>query len=96
MKIPRYWYKTRQEDQWTRRHKINSWSYNHLIFNKGAPNIIYLFIFIIIHLFTCGYIVWVISLPCLLPLPYPSLSPRFQAEPILHFSPVLLKSRNKQ
>jgi hypothetical protein len=24
MKIPRYWYKTRQEDQWTRRHKINS------------------------------------------------------------------------
>jgi hypothetical protein len=49
----------------------------------------------IIHLFTCAYIVWVISLPC--PLPYlfsPSL-PQFQVGPVLPLSLILLKKRHK-
>jgi hypothetical protein len=50
---------------------------------------------IIIHLFTCGYIVWATSSPAptstLFPLPSP-----FHEEPFLHFSPVPLRSRNKQ
>jgi hypothetical protein len=40
----------------------------------------------IIHLFTCAYIVWVISPHC------PSC---FQAKPVLPFSPLLLKRRHK-
>jgi hypothetical protein len=53
------------------------------------------FVFII-HLFTCAYNVWVISSPCPPPPPSPPLPCPFQAEPVMHFSPGPLKSRNKQ
>jgi hypothetical protein len=47
--------------------------------------------FLTIHLFTCAYIVWVISPHC--PSPPPSLSslPCFQVEPVLPLSLILLK-----
>jgi hypothetical protein len=49
----------------------------------------------LIHLFICAYIVWAISPPCLPPLASPpNLSP-FQADPVLPFSPILLKRRHK-
>jgi hypothetical protein len=47
-----------------------------------------LFIYFIIHLFTCAYIVWVISPP----LPFPL---QFQAGPVLPLSLILLKKRDK-
>jgi hypothetical protein len=55
---------------------------------------IYLFIILFIsfiHLFICAYNVWAISPPSLLPS-----SSHLQAEPILPFSPILLKDRHKQ
>jgi hypothetical protein len=51
--------------------------------------------FLIIHLFTCAYIFWVISPPPHCPtfsLPSP---PHFQAEPVLSLSLILLKKRQK-
>jgi hypothetical protein len=51
------------------------------------------FILFFIHLFMCAYTVWA-RIPC--PLPVSSISPRFQAEPVLPFSPILLKRRHKQ
>jgi hypothetical protein len=50
------------------------------------------FLKIIIHLFTCAYIVWVIL--SLLPLP-PPIPLHFQAEPVLPLSLILLKRRHK-
>jgi hypothetical protein len=53
-----------------------------------------LFYFIIL-LFTCAYIIWVISPPCPFPLtslPFPA---QFQAGPVLPLSLVLLKKREK-
>jgi hypothetical protein len=49
------------------------------------------FPFIIIFLFTCVYIIWVISPPCS-PPPFP---PQFQAVHVLPLSLVLLKKRDK-
>jgi hypothetical protein len=52
--------------------------------------LVHLFIlFSIIHLFTCTYIVWVISPPCSSPLP------QFQAGPVLPLLLILLKKRHK-
>jgi hypothetical protein len=51
--------------------------------------------FFLIHLFTCAYIVWVISPPCPLPHSLPSSTPHFQAEPVLLLSLILLKKRLK-
>jgi hypothetical protein len=51
--------------------------------------------FFIIHLFTCAYIVWVISPPCPPPPPSLPLSPQFQAGPVLRLSLILLKKRDK-
>jgi hypothetical protein len=48
----------------------------------------------IIHLFTCAYIVWVISPLCPLPNPLPPSSPQFQTGPILPLSLILLKKRH--
>jgi hypothetical protein len=48
--------------------------------------------FFFIHLFIYAYIVWAISPPC--PLPSLPHLPCFQAEPVLPFSPILLKSRH--
>jgi hypothetical protein len=72
--------------------------------NLFSPTILFLKIFqesifsffFFIHVFICAYIVSVISPPCpplLSSLPYP---PHFQAEPVLPFSPILLKIRHKQ
>jgi hypothetical protein len=58
----------------------------------------WLFIIIIIiiySLFTCAYIVWVISPPCPLLPPSSPLPPQFQAGPVLPLSLVLLKKRDK-
>jgi hypothetical protein len=55
----------------------------------------YYFIYFFIHLFTCAYIVWVISphwRPPPLSAPYP---PDFQTEPVLPLSLILLKKRHK-
>jgi hypothetical protein len=46
---------------------------------------------IIIHLFTCTYIVWVISPSCT-----PPPSPSFLGRTYSAFFSILLKSRNKQ
>jgi hypothetical protein len=51
--------------------------------------------FFIIHLFTCAYIIWVIS-PFCPTSTFFRLPPPFQEEPVLCFSSVPLKSRNKQ
>jgi hypothetical protein len=51
--------------------------------------------FLLIHLFTCAYIVWVISAPYLLPHPLPSSPLQFQADPVLSLSLILLKKRHK-
>jgi hypothetical protein len=52
-------------------------------------------LFIIIHLFTCAYIAWVISPRCS-PVPSSSpLLPQFQTGPVLPLSLVLLKKRDK-
>jgi hypothetical protein len=53
------------------------------------------FIIIIIHLFICAYIVWVISPHFPPPLPSPCHPPCFQAEPVLPLSLILLKRRHK-
>jgi hypothetical protein len=45
------------------------------------------------HLFTCAYIVWVISPPCPTPPPF-SLPSQFQAGPVLPLSLILLKKRH--
>jgi hypothetical protein len=49
--------------------------------------------FFFIYIFICAYIVWVISPPAPPPPPSPSYPdlPCFQAEPVLPFSPILLK-----
>jgi hypothetical protein len=52
-------------------------------------------IFCIIYLFTCAYIVWVISLLCPPPPPSPHFPPQFQAGPVLPLSLILLKKRDK-
>jgi hypothetical protein len=54
-------------------------------------------LFIIIHLFTCAYIAWAIS-STYSPLPpsVPPNLPRFQAEPVLPLSLILLKRKHKQ
>jgi hypothetical protein len=52
--------------------------------------------FLIIHIFICAYIVWVISSPCLPTTSLSPHSPHFHAELVLLFSPILLKSRHKQ
>jgi hypothetical protein len=54
--------------------------------------VLILFFFFLIHLFTCANIVWAISSPHPdPPLPsYPPHPPRFQAETVLPFSPILL------
>jgi hypothetical protein len=49
----------------------------------------------IIHLFTCAYIVCVISSPSPSPSPTPCSSPHFQADPVLPLSLILLKKRHK-
>jgi hypothetical protein len=51
--------------------------------------------FFIIHLFTCAYIVWVISPLSPRPPPFLPLPPHFQAEPVLLLSLILLKRRHK-
>jgi hypothetical protein len=48
-----------------------------------------------IILFTCAYIVWVISPPCPPPPPSPPFLPQFQAGPVLPLSLVLLNKRDK-
>jgi hypothetical protein len=58
-------------------------------------------LFFFLYLFICAYIVWAISPPCSPPPSSPrqptnTPSPHFQAEPVLPFSPILLKSRNEQ
>jgi hypothetical protein len=51
--------------------------------------------FFFFHLFTCTYIVWVISLPCP-PLPsFFSSPPQFQAGPVLPLPLILLKKWHK-
>jgi hypothetical protein len=57
-----------------------------LVEKIAALSFFIIIIIIIINLLTCAYIVWVISPPCA-----PS-----SLEPVLCFSPVKLKSRNKQ
>jgi hypothetical protein len=54
------------------------------------------FFFLIIHLFTCAYIVWDICPPVPRPHPLPSNFPRFQAEPVLPLYLILLKRKHKQ
>jgi hypothetical protein len=49
---------------------------------------------VLVHLFTCAYIVWVISLPFPFP-PFPSTPPQFHAGPILPLSLILLKKKHK-
>jgi hypothetical protein len=51
--------------------------------------------FIIIHLLTCAYIVWVISSPCPSSPASPSSPLPNQAEPVLPLSLILLKRRHK-
>jgi hypothetical protein len=51
--------------------------------------------FIIIHLFICAYIVWVIFPPCHPLPPSTPFPPQFQEGPVLPLSLVLLKKRNK-
>jgi hypothetical protein len=46
-------------------------------------------------LFTCAYIIWVISPPCLPPPPSPLFPSQFQAGHFLPLSLVLLKKRDK-
>jgi hypothetical protein len=46
---------------------------------------------LLIYLFTCAYIVWVISPPCPLSHPSPPTPPEFQAGPVLFLSLILLK-----
>jgi hypothetical protein len=48
-----------------------------------------------IHLFTCAYIVWVISPPCPPPSPSPPNPRHFQAEPVWPLSLILFKRRHK-
>jgi hypothetical protein len=60
---------------------------------EGTWNKFLIYLFIFIHLLICAYIVWAISPPT----PTPSLSPippHFQVEPVLPFSPILLKRRH--
>jgi hypothetical protein len=59
---------------------------------KGLSKHGFCYLFLIIHLFTCAYIVWVISPPCPLLPPSP---PQFQAGPFLPLSLILLKKRHK-
>jgi hypothetical protein len=54
-----------------------------------------IFFIIIIHLFTCAYIVGVISPPTTRPHPLPLNPPHIQAEPVLPLSLILLKRRHK-
>jgi hypothetical protein len=50
---------------------------------------------IIIFLFTCAYIVWVISPPWPPPSPSPPFLFQFQTGPVLPLSLVLLKKKDK-
>jgi hypothetical protein len=54
-----------------------------------------LFIFIIINLLTCTYIVWVIAPPRSPPPPFLPFPPQFQTGPVLPLSLVFLKKRDK-
>jgi hypothetical protein len=49
----------------------------------------------LILLFTCAYIIWVVSPPCPPPPCSPPFHPQFQAGPVLPLSLVLLKKRDK-
>jgi hypothetical protein len=55
----------------------------------------YFSFFLIIHLFTCAYIIWVISAPDRLLSLLPPTLPQFQADPVLPLSLILLKKRHK-
>jgi hypothetical protein len=50
--------------------------------------------FFVVHLFTCAYVVWVISPPCPPPPPFPPFPPQFQASPVLPLWLILLKKRH--
>jgi hypothetical protein len=66
-----------------------------MVMRKSVLYLCTITIFVIIHLFTCAYIVWVISPPCPLPHSLPPSPPHFQAEPVLPLSLILLKKRHK-
>jgi hypothetical protein len=55
----------------------------------------FILFFNFIYLFTCAYIVWVISPPCLPSPPFLLSPPQFQAGPVLPLSLILLKKRHK-
>jgi hypothetical protein len=55
----------------------------------------FIIIIIIIYLFTCAYIVWVISLPFPAPPTSPIFPPQFQAGPVMPLSLALLKKTDK-
>jgi hypothetical protein len=65
--------------------------------SKSCVCVFFLTVFFIyfIHLFPCAYIIWAISPTCpphpILLLPTPT---HFQEEPVLPFSPILLKRRH--
>jgi hypothetical protein len=74
--------------------------FHHSLFKKFSKyylvKILFIFYFILfVHLFTCAYIVWVISPPCPPPPPFPCSPPQFQAGPVLPLWLILLKKRHK-
>jgi hypothetical protein len=78
---------------------FSSYPHQHLLlcsyFFSMETVFIYLFIYLFfVHLFTCAYIVWVISPPCP-PPPFPPSPSQFQAGPILPLWMILLKKRHK-
>jgi hypothetical protein len=62
------------------------------IWTKNSPRLEFIFF---IHLFTCAYIVWVISPPYPLSHPLSPSTSQFQAGPVLPLSLILLKRRHK-
>jgi hypothetical protein len=94
---------------WENQHFKSKWRYGTAkeMQKEKAKETFYLFIyfsllfcafkkFLKIHLFICAYIVWTISPSCPSPLPCTPYPHRFQAEPVLPSSPLLLKRRHKQ
>jgi hypothetical protein len=51
------------------------------------------FFFVVVHLVTCAYVVWVISSPCPTPSPFPS--PSLSSRQVLPLSLILLKKRHE-